>query len=276
MLDFAKHRDVFARHPDQFAGFRVFGCDCSARFDGTVFRLPLRTPDQAASSRISSRAHTPLEIRALLQEFAREAAQVLLFLKHVESIAIMEWLPGGSEPTLHFQTRITDPTPALRAQRAFMMAAAGPALTAAPAAVDFALSVSTRATAAGMEALPPVPPPAAAAAGAPSSSEHNETWLICNQLGGGRSQELACRRETERLRLVPWAGVAGRVSESGGISWPRAALPVALTAGDGAAIAGAAYCFLPLPIKTGLPVHVNGFFEISSNRRDRAWEALAL
>jgi hypothetical protein len=34
---------------------------------------------------------------------------------------------------------------------------------------------------------------------------------------------------------------------------------------------GAAYCFLPLPIQTGLPVMVNGFFELSSNRRD-VWQ----
>lgn len=31
---------------------------------------------------------------------------------------------------------------------------------------------------------------------------------------------------------------------------------------------GHAFCFLPLPVKTLLPVHVNGFFEVSSNRRD--------
>ena len=31
---------------------------------------------------------------------------------------------------------------------------------------------------------------------------------------------------------------------------------------------GLAFCFLPLPAHTGLPVHINGFFELSSNRRD--------
>ena len=31
---------------------------------------------------------------------------------------------------------------------------------------------------------------------------------------------------------------------------------------------GRAFCFLPLPVCTGLPVHVNGYFELSSNRRD--------
>ena len=35
-----------------------------------------------------------------------------------------------------------------------------------------------------------------------------------------------------------------------------------------ASIKGRAFCFLPLPAETGLPVHVNGYFELSSNRRD--------
>jgi sacsin len=31
---------------------------------------------------------------------------------------------------------------------------------------------------------------------------------------------------------------------------------------------GRAFCFLPLPINTSIPVHVNAYFELSSNRRD--------
>lgn len=46
-------------------------------------------------------------------------------------------------------------------------------------------------------------------------------------------------------------------------------------AGGGAPGAGArggrAFCFLPLPVPTGLPVHVNGYFELSANRRDIWW-----
>ena len=34
------------------------------------------------------------------------------------------------------------------------------------------------------------------------------------------------------------------------------------------AAVGRAFCFLPLPVLTGLPVHINGYFELSSNRRD--------
>lgn len=34
---------------------------------------------------------------------------------------------------------------------------------------------------------------------------------------------------------------------------------------------GTAFCFLPLPAHTGLPLHVNAFFELSTNRRDVWW-----
>lgn len=31
---------------------------------------------------------------------------------------------------------------------------------------------------------------------------------------------------------------------------------------------GQAFCFLPLPVRTQLPLHINAYFELSSNRRD--------
>ncbi len=31
---------------------------------------------------------------------------------------------------------------------------------------------------------------------------------------------------------------------------------------------GRAFCFLPLPVGTEMPVHINSYFELSSNRRD--------
>ena len=44
-------------------------------------------------------------------------------------------------------------------------------------------------------------------------------------------------------------------------------LPAPRSAGC-AAVDGHAYVFLPLPLVTALPVHINGFFEISENRRE--------
>ena len=47
-----------AQLPDTFSPYHVFGCETAAGepFAGTIFRLPLRTAEQAASSRITKRA----------------------------------------------------------------------------------------------------------------------------------------------------------------------------------------------------------------------------
>ena len=42
-----------AEFPDQFAPYCAFGCDAASYFPGTLFRFPLRTPEQAQRSRIS-------------------------------------------------------------------------------------------------------------------------------------------------------------------------------------------------------------------------------
>ena len=54
------------------------------------------------------------------------------------------------------------------------------------------------------------------------------------------------------------AGVAAHLSRNG----------APLSVSGGAPPSGKAFCFLPLPCGTGMPVHVNGYFELSSNRRD--------
>ena len=38
---------------------------------------------------------------------------------------------------------------------------------------------------------------------------------------------------------------------------------------------GRAFCFLPLPLFTGLPVHINGLFEVTNNRRVPSWTVCA-
>lgn len=52
-------------------------------FSGTLFRLPLRTPEAAAASDIKRTATTADDALALLGALARELPQALLFLKSV-------------------------------------------------------------------------------------------------------------------------------------------------------------------------------------------------
>ena len=257
---------LVSKYPNQFAPWTgAFGCNFTGTFAGTLFRLPLRTEAAATTSRISSLPATPGGVRALLRTFASEAGSMLLFLKHVETITISEWTRGQAQPTRCAVARVSGVRPELRAARAFVVAAAAAedALIAAnskqrpgsasnvpyakPQPRDFALNIEEEQHSGFGD------DPATDSAAALSSS--TSKWLICTQLGGGTASSIAAEPVNRHLRLVPFGGIAARLSSS--------------SASDaGAAVTGKAYVFLPLPIATGLPVHVNGYLEVSSNRRD--------
>ena len=65
------------------------------------------------------------------------------------------------------------------------------------------------------------------------------------------------------MKLVPWAGAAALVKRTD----LKGNIMHSMTSSKTWEF-GRAYCFLPLPVHTGLPVHINGYFELSSNRRD--------
>ena len=115
------------------------------------------------------------------------------------------------------------------------------------------LALQPRAPSAGAASDSTLPPPLLA---------RQSSWLIANQLGGGTTGIMAERPDLAHLRLIPWAGCAACLHDSTSRT-PHTLLP---------RLRGAAYTFLPLPISTGLPLHVNGFFDLSSNRRDIWWE----
>lgn len=82
----------------QFSPLSAFGCNLRSNFPATLFRFPLRTPEQASVSRLSRQAHGVEDMRALLRAFATESAGMLLFLKNVERMSVFEWGYGQSEP----------------------------------------------------------------------------------------------------------------------------------------------------------------------------------
>lgn len=106
-----------------------------------------------------------------------------------------------------------------------------------------------------------------------------EEWVVCNALGGKAASDIAVQAaDSSGVKMIPWVGVAARLpsAQNTGLGAPLDAYGntsdskgvgrVVRTAGAGSG--GRAFCFLPLPVATGLPVHVNAFFELSSNRRD--------
>ncbi len=88
---------------------------------------------------------------------------------------------------------------------------------------------------------------------APSAITITDKFLICSALGAGRCRAMACKPEHMDLKFLPWAGIAAHLSRNGN---------------EAPHIRGNAFCFLPLPAETGFSVHLNGYFELSANRRD--------
>uniref|UniRef100_A0ACD5GVR1 Uncharacterized protein n=1 Tax=Desertifilum tharense IPPAS B-1220 TaxID=1781255 RepID=A0ACD5GVR1_9CYAN len=61
-----------------------------ADFQGTLFRLPLRTTEQAERSEIRKQPFTESNVRELLDELIHTAGELLLFLKSVCTIRVFE------------------------------------------------------------------------------------------------------------------------------------------------------------------------------------------
>lgn len=70
---------------------------------------------------------------------------------------------------------------------------------------------------------------------------------------------LACNVDHKHLALVPRIGIA--------VPGPYTSDTIEGSV-ESEGCVGRAYTFLPLPVQTGLPFHVNAHFEISNNRRD--------
>ena len=73
-----------------------------------------------------------------------------------------------------------------------------------------------------------------------------EQWLVLNVLGGGDAKRLAVQSRNNGRGYIPWTGVAAQIAKQ----------EPGRNTETTPAVEGQAFTFLPLPVKTGLPVHV--------------------
>ena len=103
-------------------------------------------------------------------------------------------------------------------------------------------------------------------------------YLVVSGLMGGEARRLSCEETSRHLKLVPLGAVAACISRKSVRSRIHSDLlglgsMAGLDIGTGTGscfpqISGQAFCFLPLPVRTQLPVHTNAYWELSANRRD--------
>ena len=279
------------RFKNQFKPFNgVFGCNLSLEndnpsFDGTLFRLPLRTREQANTSDIKRLYYDNQQMRELLLMFVHGAGNLLFFTQnvlrvgiyHVPKLAGQDPKPslmfevikstaqaGGILRELKFQD-FTAPQTALKLspqeisllkQCSVLQACSLVKKLALKGQIDaktlpkssMVLEVNCNVTKCGNDFFR-------------VNSKHQRTfWLVVSSMGSGEAMQVAKKDGT----LLPSAGVACRLeSRKSNRFLP---LPIVKKV-DGWSVNGSIFCYLPLPIYSGLPVHINGAFAVASNRR---------
>ena len=239
-----KNREVMEAIPDQFAPYKgVFDCtgDVFSRgsYNGTLFRFPLRTKP----SELSKTSYSADKVHTLFEGFIADAHFVLLFLQHLESIELYVREKSDVEPRKTFQVRITDGSLELVRQKRqeFRSNISTGQLMPQPVKVTYPMTIETVDYTKGIE-----------------TGTQRHSFLVTNYFCGEEvSSEFKTLATDESLSYLPLVGVAMAISPSSEEPTP--------------VIQGHVFCFLPLPVQktslTGLPVHVNGFFALSQNRR---------
>ena len=278
---------------NQFKPFNgIFDCDLHLNKDdysypGTLFRFPLRTREQAIKSEIKQLHYDNEQMKELLKLFASGAKTLLLFTQNVVRVSIYH-LPKDSNlfcpPSLLFEVskslcregirrelsfpvslshaakKLSKEEQYLLQQCNFLQASSvvakngGDADSSMPAVLSSALTINIKSTT--TESGKPF------VEAETYMSDESQTWLVASSMGKG----LTVQFKKDDKSLLPSAGVAARLTfdDCGKL------LPVPVVdqvAADVQRPLGKLFCYLPLPIKSGLPVHVNGAFAVASSRR---------
>jgi hypothetical protein len=111
--------DLLEKYPDQFEPFvrfqNIFGCTMKEKFNGTVFRLPLRNNNTISLSDIRKKPALK-DATDMLAETEARIGDMLQFIQHVEKVEVFECHPQQS-PVLCFGVAISTISPELRAKR---------------------------------------------------------------------------------------------------------------------------------------------------------------
>ena len=201
-------------YQDQLAPFIPITKDPYKFYHGTIFRLPLRTKDQAIRSRIKNEATSPYEIRQLLEGFGHnELEEAILFLKNISTIEIRHISSSGQE---YFIGRAT---------------------------------IDQRDISAGALSTRQV------ICEASNGNLYSRIWRFSTCL---TDKSTAAQIMSKRLDY----NIGDELNKEKLVANVELAMPL-----SGPSIQGRLFTLLPLPIKTGFPLHFNAVFALTPDRQ---------
>ena len=235
-------------YPDMFAGYLGSTIDMSK--SGTLFRFPLRTEKMARTSEIKKKAVTISHIDGLLKEFQKEMSTCLLFLNNLRKIGIYTVRDDGSVE-LESEVNIDIDQRSIDSIKTFKQKVC----QASKSIQDETVSLTHIAKFEACSLMT-----------VHNSNGLKEEWLVVQRVGfqdsSRVSSELHSEWHKETFRLLPRGGVAVKLTETSegmGLHIPRPSRHQA-------------FCILPLPVFTNLPMHVNGHFALDHETRRGLWD----
>ncbi|KAK8486465.1 hypothetical protein V6N11_045126 [Hibiscus sabdariffa] len=270
-------RKVLEQFPDQFSPFLYFGCDLQQFFPGTLFRFPLRSASVASRSQIKKEGYSPDDVMSLFSSFTAVVSDALLFLRNVKSISIFVKEGAGHEMQLmHRVQRNCISEPQLHSDALHQMFGLIDAKQHGGMDKEQLLKKLSK----SIDRDLPHKCQKIVVTEQNSSGNVSHCWITGECLGNGRAKTNSAVAGDKIHKSIPWACVAAHIqsvkvdgeicdvfSRENACAGDIFQLSIA-SIQDRKNIEGRAFCFLPLPISTGLPAHVNAYFELSSNRRD--------
>jgi len=226
----------------------VFNCYLEDRFpleNSTMFRFPLRTQEMACDSKISSKAVTLEDLNEMMDSLKKELFEVLIFVNNVKRITLCDMDESGQVVSSYsVEAVMTEEDASKRQEFATHIKQIGISEEQRNAFYPSNIKVKKCSYVLNLR----------------DSLGNEEKWLIIQQIGFENEvqQSILDAYRSSDLGILPRGGVACLLKNKSVHKEPERRR-------------GKAYCFLPLPLETGLPVHINGHFALDHEARRGLW-----
>ena len=226
----------------------VFPCYLGEHFprdNATMFRFPLRTEQMARESKISSKCVSLRNLDAMMEELKQELFEVLLFVNNVKKITLCEVneTDGNLANVYTVQATMSKEDEAKRQAFAKNIKKIGKLANEGGEALTTGVPVREVSYVLNIK----------------DNLGNAEKWLIVQKMGFEKplKRSIVDAFKHHQLGMLPRGGVACLLERR--------------NSKDPVQRRKKAYCFLPLPLETNLPVHINGHFALDHEARRSLW-----
>ena len=222
----------------------VFSCYNEDHFslrNATMFRFPLRTEEMANDSEISNSPVTLEILEGMMESLKTELFEVLLFVNNVKKITMCDIDDSGQVVNSYFvEAEMSEEDSLERQTFASYVKQIGKAFKQNPEKSPIQAEVRKCSYVLTLK----------------DSMENEEKWLIVQQIGFENhvTESIIDAYKNSDLGMLPRGGVACLLERKPALAQRTEEKKKA-------------YCFLPLPVETDLPVHINGHFALDHEAR---------